>query len=753
MSLESVRLDLKVLKESGVGEITSDFLASCGDNPDEAFTLKRLLLKFSGEREFLKRYAAAARGLCAIQHRNIVYYFDVFDERGLCSILTEYIPGRDLRQILERCGDRGRDIPVPLQSTIMLGVARSLAYVNSISPEWIQGELSVGDILVSFDGEVKIKGLGGYQAVSALSSGLKEQILHQRGSDWEMLLRDYRDERFLSIVAFLAGHEDPDLPLSSIPRLISETAETFGWKLGRTAVNRYEDLLQILGELDPPSEIDVGASARFMRDLFASECQEEERFFAENGLRIRKPPLQEGPSEADEGRTLVQEDEEDRTLLVDEGKTVVVDAELGVPKVLGDCEVVEKLSDKGGMSTIYKAWNRKVGAHRVLKVLSQEQIRSVDYSIETFVNEARIEANLSHPNIVVVHTVGQDEGFHFIEMEFIDGYDLGEIGHEDPRIPFSISLLILDEVCKALDFAHNHRFYREKEEIKGVIHRDIKPENIMITRDGQVKLTDFGISKAIRVTDKTLSATGTISGTIPYMSPEQINDPRKVDCRSDIFSLGTVLYEMTTGQRPFPGETVYSVIGKISRGVYEAPRKINAEVPGEIESIIKKALQHDLGKRYPSIKEMQRDVRQALSVYTIEDAQETIRRYLKDRSDYPKGLPEKPRRPLGKVVAGILGVIVVAGVIWFRLEFLRKPEQTTVILSFNYPPTTVRWDGREVKENVGDPQNFTISGVTLGKHWLEAELLRSGQKVASVADSVVVDQLPDVLPVDFPLKP
>jgi serine/threonine-protein kinase len=250
---------------------------------------------------------------------------------------------------------------------------------------------------------------------------------------------------------------------------------------------------------------------------------------------------------------------------------------------------------RGGMAQVYRAIDLQLDRPVALKVLFPEL--SVDKTfVERFRREAQAAANLSHPNIVPVFDWGEDDGVYFIVMEYIDGRSLSAVLRDPQPLPPNQIAQIGAGVAAALAFAHRH----------GVVHRDVKPGNILITPDGEVKVTDFGIARAVN-TEESLTQTGAVMGTAAYFSPEQA-EGKTVDARSDIYSLGVVLYEMAVGRPPFTGDSPVAVASKHVRDQPALPRAANAAVPPALEAVIMKAMAKDPAARYGSAEELRADL-------------------------------------------------------------------------------------------------------------------------------------------------
>ena len=264
----------------------------------------------------------------------------------------------------------------------------------------------------------------------------------------------------------------------------------------------------------------------------------------------------------------------------------------------GRYEIIGELG-RGAMGVVYKATDPVIGrtvAVKTIKLSEEGTGLSRPELLTRFQTEARAAGLLTHPNIVVVFDAGEEDGLYYITMELVEGKSLQ--AHLDGGQAFALPrvLRIMEQTCSALQFAHE----------RNVVHRDIKPANIMLTADDTVKVTDFGTAKILQF--GTMQQTAHVMGTPSYMSPEQVKG-RAVDGRSDIFSLGVLLYEMVTGEKPFPGQNITTVIYKIVNEEPVPPRQINPTIHPGINAVVMKALAKEPEARYQSCREMLEDLR------------------------------------------------------------------------------------------------------------------------------------------------
>jgi serine/threonine protein kinase len=247
---------------------------------------------------------------------------------------------------------------------------------------------------------------------------------------------------------------------------------------------------------------------------------------------------------------------------------------------------------KGGMAKVFTAI--QVPLDRVVVVKEMTRSSGAEYR-KRFKNEALITAALEHSNIVSIYdyfSIGQNS---YLVMQYIDGLSLSEIIESEAPLHPMVAATICREICLAVDYAHRNN----------VIHRDIKPTNVLISREGKLKVTDFGVAKDETARD--LTSVGTLIGTPCYMSPEQASG-KKLSAQSDIYSLGIVLYELVTGKKPFWGESAEEITAKIGRGKYRSPIWLDPHHSLGISRIINKAMKKNLNRRYEKVSHMLRDI-------------------------------------------------------------------------------------------------------------------------------------------------
>src|SRR5256712_1665462 len=269
----------------------------------------------------------------------------------------------------------------------------------------------------------------------------------------------------------------------------------------------------------------------------------------------------------------------------------------------GRYEIVGELG-RGAMGIVYKAADPVIGRTVAVKTIKLNEAGtglSRPELLARFQTEARAAGLLTHPNIVVVFDAGEEDGLYYITMELVEGKSLQAMMDAGQAFPLPRTLRIMEQTCSALQFAHE----------RSVVHRDIKPANLMLTGDDTVKITDFGTAKILQF--GTVQQAAHVMGTPSYMSPEEVKG-RAVDGRSDIFSLGVMLYEMVTNEKPFPGQNITTVIYKIVNEDPVPPRQINPTIHPGISAVVMRALEKEPDQRYQNCREMLEDLRNYRSI-------------------------------------------------------------------------------------------------------------------------------------------
>ena len=344
-----------------------------------------------------------------------------------------------------------------------------------------------------------------------------------------------------------------------------------------------------------------------------------------------------------------------------------LDTDEYIPKigdVIDDYTVLEEIGE-GGKSHVYRVENRPLEINRVIKFLKKPE--SVDK--DRFVTEARINANLNHPNIIHCYRFGYyKDKYPYMEMEFVDGFDLDYLITRNDTIPATVAAAIAQYLCDALDLLHHCKYTLYGEDRDGIVHRDIKPANILISKHGDVKLADFGIAKPTELSIHTTEMR--IIGTIFYLSPEQINMD-DIDFLSDIYSLGCVIYEMITGVKTFKYKSITAVVEAKRSNNYDKSRLNN--IPTELKNIIIKCLEPNKSDRYESVKDLQNALKQFLQNEDIKDLKSTIFDFIKDPETFLSLEVIKNRKNRTKsfvvkvsVIVGIISVAIITSALFFN---------------------------------------------------------------------------------------
>jgi eukaryotic-like serine/threonine-protein kinase len=331
---------------------------------------------------------------------------------------------------------------------------------------------------------------------------------------------------------------------------------------------------------------------------------------------------------------------------------------------IGKYELIAKVA-QGGMGTLYKA--RHPTLNRVV-LLKKLVIRGGGQMVERFRREARLMMDFKDERIVQVHDHFKEGADYFIVEEYVDGLSLEQLIRKERYLSSEAAMLVLYEVCQALSYLHE----------KHVVHRDIKPGNVLLSRQGEVKLADFGIATSREEPDDGLTREGTILGTPAYIAPEQIDDARSVDNRADIYSLGVVLYEMLTGKTPFPGSFTAETLRMIHKGKYVAPRRLNPTASRLLCRIARTCMRVRPSRRFQDLQPILKALRKRIRHTDRTSVTQAVQRVLKGQ-DIAQ-MFKRRRSWVGWVVGCALAVMLLAAagyVMWekgFYYEYV-TPEK------------------------------------------------------------------------------
>ncbi|HUI92253.1 MAG TPA: serine/threonine-protein kinase [Chitinivibrionales bacterium] len=343
-----------------------------------------------------------------------------------------------------------------------------------------------------------------------------------------------------------------------------------------------------------------------------------------------------------------------------------------MPKVddkIGPNRIV-KLVGEGGMANVYKVWHEGLEVTRALKILKNASDKELR---ERFFTEAKILADIHHPNIVEIHNLGYwEQQVPFLEMEFVDGLSIRDLITTHGRFPLPVALITAYFVCQSLHYAHFKDYTLYGKVYKGLIHRDIKPDNIIISKDGMVKLMDFGIARPSEVSLHTIG--GKVMGSLAYLSPEQL-EGRDIDHRSDIFSLGSVLYEMITGQRAYPQKTISELVRQKSRGEFAPISSFNLGVPKSVEDVVKKSMALSRDDRFGTAAEMANALYREFKMITDRAPADVVFDFIKNPAARGPDIEVAPRAKkeawstpvLVAVTAG--GAVLLLALLFFAARF------------------------------------------------------------------------------------
>jgi serine/threonine protein kinase len=372
------------------------------------------------------------------------------------------------------------------------------------------------------------------------------------------------------------------------------------------------------------------------------------------------------------------------------------------PIPLGSGKIVLQLG-AGGMARVYKIWNEHLEVFRAVKVLipSAQGDRR-----QRFDTEAKITAKLQHPNIINIFTVGEWNNLPYLEMEFVDGSTLEDIINSRGRLPLQVCTALSILVARALAYAHRQKYLLYGKTYEGIIHRDLKPANIMLTRQGEVKLMDFGIARPTEASFHT--ADGNVVGTLQYLAPEQM-DGLEIDNRSDIYAFGAILYEMLTGTKTFPQNTITNLLKGKALNKYRHIAEFDYPVPPKLSKIVEKCLEADRGRRFKDAEALLDALQDAHGALHAPPPETLLRTFCADPDSLAVGERKNSLRlpkwtlPAAGVLAAV-AVLTVGGITLMR--GIGKPEDAKQASASTEtsPPSQTADKGAEKQQEKEEPE-------------------------------------------------
>ncbi len=345
---------------------------------------------------------------------------------------------------------------------------------------------------------------------------------------------------------------------------------------------------------------------------------------------------------------------------------------------VGHCRVIDLIA-AGGMANVYKVWHEQLEVVRAIKILKPGYTEENKGRLEM---EAKISANLRHPNIVDIYYMGYWNTIPYIEMEFVDGPSLKELLESRTKLSIPLSIAIAHYLCIALKFAYNQDMTLYGKVYDRLIHRDLKPANILISSKGIVKLADFGIARPSDVSIHTVGSK--IMGTFAYLSPEQLSG-EKLDHRSDIYALGAVIYETITGVKTFPQKLLADLVQKKSKGYFTPVGSLGITIPKPLADIIEKCLQLDKNKRYSDIADLDEALLSVFKRQSNKDCDEVLQTFNSETNSISTSPPPASIKKIRPVHYSIVSIILVTLLFGISFRVLNKNviDRVRVSDSFN----------------------------------------------------------------------
>jgi serine/threonine protein kinase len=653
---------LAPLAQGGMGAL---YLASSGESGLEKLCVIKTVLPHLADAEYVARFRDEAKVVVKLSHGNLVPVFDAGQVGGEIFLAMDFVEGKDLRAVWNRCARKGVAFPIDIAVYIVKELCRGLGYAHAFGDlKLVHRDVSPPNVLISFAGEVKLTDFGlasstlkmektapgviyGKVSYMAPEQARSEPLdgrtdLYAAGIIlWELLtgrqLFPSGDGNPAELVA-RARDPRPEAPSRRAPRVPPALDDLVLKALTTDRGGRYQTAEEMRAALagwmakEAPAT-DAARMEKFIHGLFAEDISRERAEREVMVVRAREKLKTIPPGSRDQPPRSTPRAQTDRGLGVvsvpspgpDGSTAVVVAASEGsaalatrpdagdrtdlVGQTIDGRYVVRELIGEGGMGRVYLAQHVDIGKKVALKILHPVYTRSPDV-VARFRREARAASKIGHPNIVDVTDSGTTgDGSVYFVMEYLEGVELADVIAREGAMDPTRALTIGTQMCRALAAAHN----------AGIIHRDLKPENVfLVVREGTtdfVKILDFGIAKSAELEEQRkekLTHPGMAMGTPEYMAPEQAAG-RPADARSDVYAVAAILYEMLTGEPPYQGENFMEILTKKATVEPTPPRILRPELPEAIERAVLKGMSRETTRRPPSMEAFEYELTKCLA--------------------------------------------------------------------------------------------------------------------------------------------